>query len=206
MDDIIIATEADNVLHEKHIRHFLKKLKDNDLFLKPEKCCFHQREVDYLGVIIGQGSVQMDPIKIQGIVDWPKPKTVRDIRSFLGFCNFYRAFIPNFSTIARPLNDLTKKNQQWQWGSDEQSVFQSLKDACTSNLVLRTPDWTKQFILETDASGYALGAVIMQQFDNNVHPIAFHSRSLLPAEKNYDTHDKELAGVVFQGPVTLTSN
>jgi hypothetical protein len=140
MDDIIIATENNDTVHEQRVRHFLEKLKHHNLFLEPEKCRFHQTEVDYLGVIIGQGLVQMDPIKIQGIVDWPVPNTVRDVQSFLGFCNFYRAFIPNFSTIAQPLNDLTKKNQQWHWGSDEQTAFQSLKDACSSDLVLRTPD------------------------------------------------------------------
>jgi hypothetical protein len=179
------------------VNHFLKKLADHDLFLKPEKCKFHQKEVEYLGVIIGNGNVKMDPIKVEGIAKWPTPMTVKDVRSFLGFCNFYRAFIPSFSHLARPLNDLTKKNRQWTWNAEEETAFQNLKDICTKYPVLRTPDWTRQFILETDASGYALGAVLMQEFEDGIHPIAFNSRSLLPAERNYDAHDKELAGVVF---------
>jgi hypothetical protein len=95
------------------------------------------------------------------------------------------------------LNDLTKKNQQWHWGEIKQTAFDMLKDICASKPILRSPDWTKKFILETDASGYALGAVILQEFEDGIHPIAFHSRSLQPAERNYDAHDKELATVIF---------
>jgi len=197
MDDMIIATEDDEVLHELHVNHILDKLEKFDLFLKPEKCKFHQREVEYLGVLIRNGTVKMDPVKVQGIVDWPTPLTVKDVRSFLGFCNFYRAFIKNFSDIARPLNDLTRKNEQFIWTDECNNAFLELKKACSNYPVLRTPDWTKQFVMETDASGYALGVVIAQEFEDGIHPIAFHSRSLLPAEKNYDAHDKELAGIIF---------
>ena len=197
MDDAIIATSSDKEEHAAKVNHFLTKLAQHDLFLKPEKCRFHQSEVEYLGVIIGGGKVKMDPIKVEGIMNWPTPTSVKDVRSFLGFCNFYHAFIPSFSHLARPLNDLTKKNQQWSWGNAEQDAFTALKIICTTYPVLCTPDWSRQFILETDTSGYALGAVLMQEFEDGIHPIAFHSRSLLPAEKNYDAHDKELAGVIF---------
>jgi hypothetical protein len=139
----------------------------------------------------------MDPIKVKGITEWPTPNTVKEVHSFLGFCNFYQPFIPKFSSIARPLNDLTKKNQQWRWEETEQVAFNKLKDIYTSKLVLRSPNWTQKFILETDASRYALGAVISQEFKDSVHPIAFHSQSLQLAEKNYDAHDKELAAVIF---------
>jgi len=139
----------------------------------------------------------MDPVKVQGIADWLTPLTVKDVQSFLGFCNFYRAFIKNFSDIAHPLNDLTCKNKQFIWTDERNNAFLELKRMCSSYPVLRTPDWTKQFVMETDASGYALGVVIAQEFEDGIHPIAFHSRSLLPAEKNYDAHDKELAGVIF---------
>jgi hypothetical protein len=87
----------------------LQKIKDHDLFLKAKKCSFHKKQVEYLGVIIGQGKVEMDPVKVEGIAKWPILTTVKDVRSFLGFCNFYRSFIANFSTVTRPLNDLTKK-------------------------------------------------------------------------------------------------
>jgi len=197
MDNMIIATEDDEVLHELHINHILDKLEKFNLFLKPEKCKFHQCEVKYLGVLISNGTVKMDPIKVQGIADWPTPQTIKDMWSFLGFCNFYRVFIKNFSDIAYPLNDLTHKNKQFIWSDEYNHAFLELKRICSSYPVLHTPDWTKQFVMETDASGYALGVVIAQEFENGIHPITFHSRSLLPAEKNYDAHDKELAGVIF---------
>jgi len=197
MDDAVIATEDDERIHGERVNHFLDKLAKHNLFLKPEKCSFHVKEVKYLGVIIGNGKVKMDPIKVEGIANWPTPQTVKEVRSFLGFCNFYRAFIPSFSHTARPLNDLTKKGIQWNWTTKEQKAFDELKRLCTVYPVLQTPDWEQPFIMETDASGYALGAVLMQEFEDGVHPIAFHSRSLLPAERNYDAHDKELAGVVY---------
>ena len=139
----------------------------------------------------------MDPVKVQGISEWPTPLTVKDVRSFLGFCNFYRAFIKNFSDIARPLHDLTCKNEQFIWSEECNNAFLRLKEVCCNYPVLHTPDWSRQFIMETDASGYALGVVIAQEFEDSIHPIAFHSQSLLPAEKNYDAHDKELAAVIF---------
>jgi hypothetical protein len=141
MDDAIIATEDDEEEHTKKVHHFLTKLATHNLFLKPEKCRFYQKEVEYLGVIIGQGKVKMDPVKVEGIANWPTPSTVKEVRSFLGFCNFYRAFIPRFSHTARPLNDLTKKSRQWSWGDEEEKAFQALKKACTTYPVLRTPDW-----------------------------------------------------------------
>ena len=161
MDDAIIATEDDPIDHANKVHRFLTKLQQNDLFLKPKKCRFHQNEVEYLGVIIGNGQAKMDPVKVQGIVEWPTPQTVKDVRSFLGFCNFYRNFIPRFSDIAWPLYDRTKKNQQWQWMEKENKAFEILKQSCTTFPVLRTPDWSRRFIMETDVSGYALGVVIM---------------------------------------------
>jgi len=100
MDNAIIATENNKEEHSARVHHFLSKLQKHDLYLKPEKCKFHQKEVKYLGVIIGQGSVKMDLVKVEGIAHWPTPATVKDVRSFLGFCNFYRAFIPHFSNVA----------------------------------------------------------------------------------------------------------
>ena len=97
----------------------------------------------------------------------------------------------------QPLNDLTRKNEQFIWLVERNAAFLRLKEVCCNYPVLRTPDWSKQFVMETDASGYALGVVIAQEYEDGIHPIAFHSRSLLPAEKNYDAHDKELATVIF---------
>jgi len=197
MDDIVIHTDGTEAEHEAIVYKWLAKLEKLSLFLKPSKCEFHKKEVEYLGMIVGNGSVHMDPVKVQGITQWPTPSCVKDVRSFLGFCNFYRAFISDFSNIARPLNDLTCKNRQWDWSESCEAAFRRLKEVCASEPVLKTPDWTKPFVMHTDTSGYALGVVIAQEHDDGMHPIAFHSCSLLPAEWNYDVHDRELAGIVF---------
>jgi len=197
MDDIVIHTDRTEEEHEAIIHKWLTKLEQLSLFLKPSKCEFHKKEVEYLGMIVGNGAVRMDPVKVHGITQWPTPSCVKDVRSFLGFCNFYRAFISDFSNIAQPLNDLMCKNHQWDWSEGCEAAFQRLKEVCASEPVLKTPDWTKPFVMHTDASDYALGVVIAQEHNDEMHPIAFHSRSLLPAEWNYDVHDRELAGVVF---------
>jgi hypothetical protein len=107
MDDILIATNQTLKEHQQMVAHVLQKLLDNDLFLKPEKCHFHKQEVEYLGVIIGKGKVKMDPVKVQGIMDWPIPTNIHELRSFLGFGNYYKDFIQNYSAITQPLHELT---------------------------------------------------------------------------------------------------
>ncbi len=128
----------------------------NDLYLKPEKCTFHKKEVEYLGIIVGNGKVKMDPNKVKGLSDWPTPTTVKEMHSFLGFGNFYKDFINNYSKIACPLHELTRKNQQWIWKDPQEDVFQMLKDKFTSYPVLRNPDHAKHFILDTDASAHTV--------------------------------------------------
>ncbi len=115
MDDILIATSTNLLDHSDAVHAVLDLLHEHDLYLNPEKCVWEAASIDYLGVILEKGMTRMDPTKISGIKDWPIPKTVMDVRSFLGFCNFYRAFIWGFANIARPLNQLTKKEQIWEW-------------------------------------------------------------------------------------------
>jgi len=143
MDDMIIATEDDDILHELCVNHILDKLEKFDLFRKPEKCKFHQQEIEYLSVLISNGSVKIDPVKVQGISEWPTPQTIKDVQSFLGFCNFYWAFIKNFSDIAHPLNDLTQKNEQFIWSPEHNAAFLCPKEVCSNYPVLHTPDWSK---------------------------------------------------------------
>jgi reverse transcriptase-like protein len=197
MDDLIVTSEDDKAIHQQRVECILQKIKDHDLFLKAKKCSFHKKQVEYLGIIIGQGKVEMDPVKVEGIAKWLFLTTVKEVRSFLGFCNFYCSFIANFSIVARPLNDLMKKQRQWSWTDKEQASFNTLKDLCSSYPILRSPDWTKPFYMDTDASDFTLSAVINQDFNDGKHPIAFHSHTLLPAEWNYDVHDKEMAAIVY---------
>jgi len=197
MDDILIATTGSLDKHRSKVAHVLTKLQDNDLFLKPEKCHFHKEEVEYLGVIVGKGQVKMDPIKVQGITDWPTPTNLHEVWSFLGFGNYYKDFIANYSHITRPLHDLTKKSTQWHWDEPQRTVFRTLKELFISYPVLRNPDPTKRYILDTDTSKYAVIATISQQFSDGRHPIAYYSKSLLPAKRNYDIYDWELLAIIY---------
>jgi hypothetical protein len=192
MDDIVIATEDDLELHRKHVCRVLQKLQDHDLFLKPEKCVFEQQHIEYLGMIVGEGRVQMDPVKVKGIRNWPTPTTVKEVRSFLGFGNFYKGFISHYSEMARPLYDLTKKNQQWHWEQEHDVAFNKLKDVFVSYPVLRTANYGERFILETDASNTAIGGVLLQVFEDGEHPIGFYSASLTDTAKRYAIYDREL--------------
>ena len=138
----------------------------------------------------------MDPSKIQTIKDWPEPKKVKDIQSFLGFVNFYQRFISDYSDIIVPLTWLTHKGTQWSFGNDAHKSFDALKSAFTSAPVLThwVPD--RPIIMETDASDYALGAILSIQTDSReIHPVAFHSCMFSALELNYDTHDKELLAI-----------
>jgi len=197
MDDILIATKGSLSDHRSKVTHVLQKLQDNDLFLKPEKCKFHKKEVDYLGVIVGKGHVKMDPVKVQGITDWPTPTNLRELRSFLGFGNYYKDFIEHYSEITRPLHNLTKKDTPWTWNESSDNAFKHLKKIFTSYPVLRNPDPTKRYVLDTDASNVAVGATISQEYVDGHHPIAYFSKSLSPAERNYDIYDRELLAIIY---------
>jgi hypothetical protein len=136
MDDIIVGTSSSVANHTAAVHDVLDLLAEHDLFVKLSKCCFHIACINYLGVILEKGVTCMDPIKIAGIKDWPKPKKVKDVCSFLGFCNFYRSFIRGFAHLARPLNLLTRKDAIWQWGDKEQLAFDTLKTRVTSEPIL----------------------------------------------------------------------
>ena len=143
MNDIVIATEGPLYKHIKEVWKVLKILQEHDLFLKPFKCEFHQKTVSYLGFLVGGNKVQMDPIKVEAIKCWKNPIDLKEVCSFLGFGNFYKAFIPHYSLMARPLHDLTCKGQQWHWGPMQQIAFNTLKHAFTTYPVLRNPDHNK---------------------------------------------------------------
>ena len=138
----------------------------------------------------------MDPVKLQAVKSWPRPKTVKEIQKFLGFCNFYRRFVQNYSNVARPLFELTQKTQPWEWTSRQETAFTTLQRLLTSSPVLLLPDYDKPFTLTTDASDYATGAILEQTDARRLHPMAYYSKSLQPAKWNYKIHDKELLRVV----------
>jgi hypothetical protein len=197
MDDILIASSSGLAGHRAAVHDVLAVLEEHDLYLKPEKCVWEADSVDYLGLILEKGVTRMDPTKVEGVRNWATPTTKKHVRSFLGFCNFYRAFIRGFAKLAKPLNNLTKKDAPWSWGNDEQNTFDTLKRRITEEPILRQPQMDQQFELEVDASGYALSAVLMQrQEDGKRHPVGFYSTTLNDAERNYDIYDLELLAVV----------
>jgi hypothetical protein len=196
MDDILIATPTLEE-HRQLVSQVLQRLKDHYLFLKPEKCEFEQDEVEYLGLRVRAGALAMDPVKVKGVADWPTPVKLRDVRAFLGFAGFYRRFIRNFSRLARPMNDLTKKDTPWTWGSLQQQSFDNMKARFTDAPVLLQPDLSTPFRLECDASKFACGAVLSQQGEDGLwHPVAFMSKSFIEAERNYDIYDRELLAII----------
>ncbi|XP_026203899.1 uncharacterized protein LOC113154109 [Anabas testudineus] len=164
------------------------------LFVKAEKCLFHVPTVSFLGFIISAGQVQMDPTKVQAVALWPTPENRKQVQRFLGFANFYRKFIRNFSTIAAPLHRITSAKVRFTWSPEAQQAFQSLKDSFCSAPILTLPDPKLQFILEVDASDTGAGAVLSQRSvsDQRLHPCAFFSRRLTKAERNYSIGDREL--------------
>jgi len=154
--------------------------------------------VEYLGVIISQNSVKMDPVKVAGVTEWLTPSNRKEVQSFLGFTNFYHRFIQGFSHLARPLFDLTQKDTEWRWGVEEQSAFDSLKERITMAPIPALPDNSRPFWMEADSSYFATSAVLSQQSpeDNKWNPVAFLSKSLSLVEQNYEIHDKEMLAIV----------
>ena len=196
MDNIFLFA-PDEITLAENTKRVLARLQENDLFLKPTKCEFNKTRVEYLGMVIEEGKISMDPGKLHGIRDWPSPTTVKETRGFLGFGNFYRRFIRHFSNLAKPLNDLLKKDQKFEWTEECQRAFDDLKKRFTEEPVLMMPDQTRPFQIKTDASKYATGAVLTQLDSNgDRHPISFISKTFSPAEQNYKLYDRELLAII----------
>lgn len=196
LDDILIYAETveENIRLTKEV---LKRLRAHKLFVKPGKCRFFVPRVDFLGVIVSAEGLEMDPGKTDAVKDWPAPTKVKELQSFLGFCNFYRRFIKEYSRIARPLTELTQKNRKWEWGQRQQQAFWLLKTQFQTGKILLHPDPEKKFFVETDASGYAVAGELSQLDDQGKRrPVAFFSKAMSPAERNYDIHDKELLAII----------
>ena len=195
LDNILIYS-SDPAAHRKQVQEVLWHLRANRLYLKPEKCEWHLETIKYFGYILSPSGLSMARDKIQMILDWPEPWKVKDIQAFLGFANFYRRFIQGYSNIVVPLMCLTHKGVPWSFSDDCQKSFLCLKEVFTSALVL--VHWIPDALItiKTDASNYAVTAILSITCSNNeIHPITFHSCTLSRAELNYDTHDKELLAI-----------
>jgi hypothetical protein len=188
IDDILIYSNSKKE-HVEHVRKVLQKLQEAGLYVKAEKCEFCVSQTTFLGFVISKDGVSMDPARVKAIREWEPPTCVRDVQCFLGFANFYRRFIHRYSPKCRLLYDLLRKDTPFAWTAAHSQVFDELKEAFCSAPILRHFDPALETIVETDASDFAAAGVLSQRFPEGdsfvLHPVAYYSRKLTPAECNY---------------------
>ena len=196
LDDVLIYS-ANVQEHCEHLRKVLDKLRQHRLYAKASKCEVMKTSVEFLGQQIQRGGMTPTEAKLKAVRDWGTPKTVKDVRSFLGFANYYRRFVKDFAAIADPLTSLTRKEVTWQWGPYQRQAFEQLKEALCAAPVLKFPDPNLPYTVVTDASGTAAGGVLMQDQGTGLQPLAFLSRQLKPTERRYSAYERELAAVAY---------
>jgi len=192
LDDIVIYG-ASLQEHNHRLEEVLRRIRHHTLKLQPDKCEFLRKEVTYLGHVITETGIIPDPEKMKAVKNFPPPKKVKDIQSFIGLAGYYRRFIEDFSRTAKPLTKLIKKGMKFEWTQEQQNAFEMLKEKLITAPILKYPDFNQEFILTTDASDFALGAILSQGEIGNDRPIAYASRILSRAEQNYNTTEKLLA-------------
>ena len=196
LDDILIYSDTLEE-HHKHVRAVLQELQAAGLQVDIDKTEFHVSETRFLGVIVGINGLRMDPQKIDAIVQWPVPKTLKQVQSFIGFCNFYRRFIAEFAKIVGPLTALSKKDKLFLWDEACQQAFDTLKARVSSAPILAHFDSSKEAVLEVDSSDFVTGGILSQVGDDGLlHPVAFFSKRMIAAECNYEIYDKELLAII----------
>lgn len=198
IDDILIYSSGGRNQHREHVRKVLQRLREAGLQIDIDKCEFEVQETKYLGFILeaGQG-LRMDPDKIKAIASWEPPNSVKGIRGFLGFANFYRRFIKNFSDLVRPLTELTHKDRKFTWTNEANAAFHKLKDIFISAPALAQFDYDKPTRIETDSSGWCIGGTLQQLSEKGLWvPCAFFSKKNNPAECNYEIYDKEMLAII----------
>jgi len=196
VDNVLVGTETEEG-HDEIVAEVLKRLEENDLYIKPEKCVWKVRKILFLGVVMGEGKVKMEKEKVGEVLKWPTLQCVWDIRKFLGLANYYRRFVKDFAKVALTMNQLTRKDKKWKWGGEEQAAFEQLKAVFTTRPVLATLDLDREFRVEADASNFATGGVLSVKCEDNLwRPVAFISKALNKTERNYKIHDKEMLGVI----------
>lgn len=196
LDDVIIVTGSFDE-HMTVLREVLRRLQEEGITLSWDKCHFCRSELRYLGHIVNENGLGVDPEKVQAILGFPQPKTVKQVRRFNGLASWYRRFIPNFAEVMAPLTQLLRKNKQFKWEEEQESAFRKVQALLVSAPLLACPDFSRPFILQTDASKSGLGAILAQNFDNGEKPVAYASRSLTRAEKKYSASEIECLCVLW---------
>jgi len=196
INDILVATETEKG-HNKLVEEVLKRLEENNLFVKPEKCKWKVREVEFLGVVISPKGMEMQKKKVERVLNWPAPRNIKEVQKFLGLANYYRRFIKNFARIAALLHVLVRKEQKWKWEKEQEEVFKRLKTVFTTEPILAILDIDREMRVEADASDYATEEVLSTKCeDRKWRPVAFISKSLNAMEQNYEIYDKEMLVVI----------
>ena len=209
MDDIAVHTKPEEgetedqhlEWHRRLVKEMLTILEEHDLFVNIDKCQFEQESIEFLGVRVGRGRVEMQASKVDRVREWKPPRNVQEVRRFLGFTGYYRYFIKGYSSIAKPLIELTRKTTPWRWGKEQNEAFDMLRSKMCKKPVLQQPNFNKTFYLQTDASAYGVGAVLSQEGEGSTthkpkqHPIAYYSATFTPTEQNYNIFEREFLGV-----------
>lgn len=196
LDDIFVFSSSEEE-HLAHLREVLEVLRANRLYLKPSKCEWMESEVEFLGHRIGREGLSVDPHKVDAVRQWPTPTSVTEVRSFLGLAGYYRRFLENYSRVALPLTELTKDEVEWRWNADEQNSFDRLKTMLSSAPVLQLADPSLPYVIHCDASGFAIGACLMQDHGQGLQPVSYISAKMKPAETRYAPHEQELLALVY---------
>ena len=198
VDDVLVYTQTWDD-HFKVLRSILNRLREAGLTARPTKCFVGYRSLEFLGYVVGKGILQPVPEKVTKVLQATRPKTKKEVRSFIGLANYYRRFVPNFAAIACPLTDLTKagRPKEVEWGESQQNAFETLKSRLGEAPILHLPDPHKPFVLRTDASDVGVGAVLMQMDGDQYFPVSYASRKLLPRERRYSVIERECLAVVW---------
>ena len=196
IDNIIVGMETEEE-YDELVEEVIKRLKENDLYVKLEKCRWKVRELGFLRVVIGPEGIKMEEEKVKGVLEWPTPKCVKDVQKFLELANYYRQFIEDFTSIARPLHDMVKKDKKWNWTEKQEKVFTELKERFTKEPVLAALDLDKKMRMKVDVSDYVMGGVLLMECEDELwRPVAFLSKSLNKMERNYKIYDKEMLAII----------
>jgi len=196
INDILVATDMEEG-HDKLVEEVLKRLEENNLFVKPEKCKWKVREVEFLEVMIGPKGVEMQRKKVKGVLNWLAPRNIKEVQTFLGLANYYRRFIKDFAKIAAPLHMLVRKEQKWKWKKEQKEAFEKLKAVFTTESILAILDINREMRVEANALDYTTGGVLLTKCeDGKWRPVAFISKLLNTMEQNYKIHNKEMLAVI----------
>lgn len=196
LDDVVIYSR-DFDEHVEHLKQVVTRLREAGLTVKPGKVTLAKSEISFLGHIVSEKGVRIDQTRTSSIHKFPRPRSKKEIARFIGMCNFFRKYVQNFAGLAAPLNQLRKKGEKFEWGESQEAAFEALKRSISNAPVLGIPDFNLPFIVQTDASGVGIAAVLLQEQEGERRPLAFASRALSGPELNYSIYELEALAVLF---------